>query len=333
MAARDRRLLELAYEIGRAESLDDLRHVVTYGVGAVVRADLVGYTEVDLVRRRVHGLVDHQVAGLARIELALGRLAHQHPLITRSRTDAQTISDYLSWPAFRSTELYDEVYRPLGTRDQLAATVRRGELTIGIALNRSGPTFSGNDRELLDIVAEFVRRGLRHVEARERGRSLLGRLDGHGSTDPAGVVAVGDGGRIEFLSDCASRWLEAYFPGAGVGRLPEPVARWLAGAGGQSNGVLEVGGEEGCLEIRPARTPDGEPPLLELRERPQLRENGLTARERQVLSRVAEGRSNHDIAHELGLSRRTVEHHLQAVYRKLGVTNRSAAVAQLRNGG
>jgi HD-GYP domain-containing protein (c-di-GMP phosphodiesterase class II) len=52
---------------------------------------------------------------------------------------------------------------------------------------------------------------------------------------------------------------------------------------------------------------------------------GLTGREVEVLRLVARGMSNAAIARELVLSRKTVEHHVEAVYAKLGVHSRSAA--------
>ena len=45
----------------------------------------------------------------------------------------------------------------------------------------------------------------------------------------------------------------------------------------------------------------------------------LTARERQVLVGVAQGRTNREIALELGISHRTVETHRESLMRKLGV--------------
>lgn len=53
----------------------------------------------------------------------------------------------------------------------------------------------------------------------------------------------------------------------------------------------------------------------------------LTAREREVLRLVAEGRSAPEIAQRIHLSPATVKSHLQAIYGKLGVAERAAAVA------
>ena len=59
---------------------------------------------------------------------------------------------------------------------------------------------------------------------------------------------------------------------------------------------------------------------------------GLTSRELEVLTLVAQGKSNQEIADELGLSRRTVERHVGDILSRLGVTSRSAAAAMaIRN--
>ena len=53
----------------------------------------------------------------------------------------------------------------------------------------------------------------------------------------------------------------------------------------------------------------------------------LTAREREILSLVVEGRTNADLADRLVLSEKTVRNHLSGVFEKLGVSNRVEAAA------
>ena len=53
--------------------------------------------------------------------------------------------------------------------------------------------------------------------------------------------------------------------------------------------------------------------------------DGLTAREVEVLSLVAAGLMNRQIAERLGVSTRTVDAHLRSIYAKLGLKSRSAA--------
>ncbi|HSP75714.1 MAG TPA: response regulator transcription factor [Cryobacterium sp.] len=59
----------------------------------------------------------------------------------------------------------------------------------------------------------------------------------------------------------------------------------------------------------------------------------LSARELEVLTLVAEGRSNTDVARHLHLSETTVKSHLAHIYPKLGVSSRTAAVAAARQSG
>ena len=59
----------------------------------------------------------------------------------------------------------------------------------------------------------------------------------------------------------------------------------------------------------------------------------LTDRELQLLELVALGNTNIAIAHKLGISPRTVAHHLDSAYRKLGVSGRAAAVYRAVNEG
>ena len=54
----------------------------------------------------------------------------------------------------------------------------------------------------------------------------------------------------------------------------------------------------------------------------------ISTREREVLRRLARGQSSKDMAREMGISPRSVDAHLNNLYRKLGVTSRGQAVHQ-----
>jgi DNA-binding NarL/FixJ family response regulator len=53
--------------------------------------------------------------------------------------------------------------------------------------------------------------------------------------------------------------------------------------------------------------------------------SALTQRETDILALLSEGRSNRDISRALYLSEKTVKAHLAAIFRKLGVSNRTQA--------
>ena len=56
----------------------------------------------------------------------------------------------------------------------------------------------------------------------------------------------------------------------------------------------------------------------------------LTTRERQISALIVAGRSNAQIAHELGVRVRTVEGHTYRLFRKLGITRREQVAEAMR---
>lgn len=59
----------------------------------------------------------------------------------------------------------------------------------------------------------------------------------------------------------------------------------------------------------------------------------LSPRQEQILTLIAEGRQDKDIAQKLGVSVRTVDSHLQRLYQRHGLHSRAGLVAKwLREG-
>lgn len=67
--------------------------------------------------------------------------------------------------------------------------------------------------------------------------------------------------------------------------------------------------------------------------RPATLVGDLTPRERDLLTGICRGATDHEIADELGLSLSTVRNHLTSLYRKIGVNRRSAVVVWARERG
>ena len=53
--------------------------------------------------------------------------------------------------------------------------------------------------------------------------------------------------------------------------------------------------------------------------------DSLSPQERRVLALIAEGRTNKEVANEMGLAEKTVKNYLSTVFEKLHVTRRSQA--------
>ncbi|GAB4447925.1 MAG: hypothetical protein OHK0041_07960 [Anaerolineales bacterium] len=62
---------------------------------------------------------------------------------------------------------------------------------------------------------------------------------------------------------------------------------------------------------------------METQQRP------FTEKELQVIQMLLDGKSNNQIALEIGVSTRAVEHHLTHIYEKLEVSSRAEAIVKL----
>jgi DNA-binding response OmpR family regulator len=120
--------------------------------------------------------------------------------------------------------------------------------------------------------------------------------------------------------------------------LPPPMLQWLvqaqAGKAGSRTPVLASFPNDEALRLQYMGKLGPNEFLLRLAKDsgtatpPEFsRDLGLTSREGEVLSWLSKGKTNRDIAQILGLSPRTVDKHLEQIYSKLGVENRTAAAA------
>ena len=58
------------------------------------------------------------------------------------------------------------------------------------------------------------------------------------------------------------------------------------------------------------------------------RQAGLSSREAQIMTLIAAGHSNGQIAEQLVLAEKTVKNHVNRIYAKLGVGSRPAAISR-----
>ena len=58
------------------------------------------------------------------------------------------------------------------------------------------------------------------------------------------------------------------------------------------------------------------------------RQAGLSSREAQIMTLIAAGHSNSQIAERLVLAEKTVKNHVNRIYAKLGVGSRPAAISR-----
>jgi DNA-binding CsgD family transcriptional regulator len=152
-------------------------------------------------------------------------------------------------------------------------------------------------------------------------RRALGRLPFYADVyRPAGVhdqlscVAGGDGGRSTVVFLNRSRW--GFRDGDRA--LVELVTPHLHQAAAHHHRLASLGAAARGGHRRAARLHHAVESL-----------SALTARERQVVSHLADGASDREIARALTIAERTVHTHLHRIYHKLGVPNRSAVIVAL----
>ena len=149
------------------------------------------------------------------------------------------------------------------------------------------------------------------------------------------VSATADGS-IGYATGEALRLLERYFePGTQAGMLPRSLLNWLIKPAHPSvvAGPFVIEREGARLRVTVAgRERDGTCNLL-LEEQEdsaavkRLVALGLTPREAEVLIWVGRGKATSDIAVILGARPATISKHLDHIYQKLGVENRTSAAA------
>jgi DNA-binding NarL/FixJ family response regulator len=180
------------------------------------------------------------------------------------------------------------------------------------------------------VADELIARILVHSKNARAVRSAGLALEAAGRA----ILAVTPEGRILWTTAKAKAALGGPDASEGGASLPSEIAAWLgdkaAGRPAPEEAMSPTAGlrfvflsflppSELILAIKGLKEADG---------RAILRDRyGLTQREAEVLSWLAGGKSNRDIAQILGISARTIDKYLEQIYSKLGVENRTSAAA------
>jgi DNA-binding CsgD family transcriptional regulator len=142
------------------------------------------------------------------------------------------------------------------------------------------------------------------------------------------VVVAKWNGQIEFATSRALFWLAKYFHSASSRELPPPLDHWMTARNPRSPFVISNKIDQLAITLLHSDSMERGCLLLEETSHNvdrRLLARHLTRREREVLSWVGQGKSNSDIAAILDLKITTVKKHLQRIFPKLGVENRTAA--------
>lgn len=238
---------------------------------------------------------------------------------------------------------YRELLAPSGIPFELrAAFVTRGRCwgAVHLARREHRRDFSAEDANALAQVAGTIAEGIRTSLRFDAARQA------HDGTAP-GLVVLNATNDIELITAPARELLAAMRSPVVASTdqtAPTPVAALAAFTRGRPSGpdrqpdVIAVPTRSGWITLH-ASLPDGRADgqvaiVLERAVSPQstairLETDGVTPREREIATLIAQGLTNPEIAETLVLSPYTVQDHIKSLFEKTGVSSRQELVARV----
>jgi DNA-binding CsgD family transcriptional regulator len=270
------------------------------------------------------------------------------PLTTKG---THKFSDFVDIEEFQDKEGYQAIMKPIGIDDVASMIIYDFDChptsimstqVLRYVLYRPWQKFTERDRLVLNLLQPHLiqaHQTVRHFQDLQQEVTKLQQ-----SLDRTGVIFLDGLGRVKLMTSQAAKWLQSYFPSnRGFRQLPEKLDSWVKHQLNRSK-VAEDDVSSPCLPlhlqqknrqltIRLVADQPGEQYLLLLAEEQMLswlaalELLGLSQREAEVLSSIIQGQDNKAIALQMKINISTVRKHLENIYRKLGVKNRTEAIA------
>jgi DNA-binding CsgD family transcriptional regulator len=319
--------------------LDGFRSHVLTAVKRLVPCRSIVYNEVDL-RSQVDTWLCDPIDALTfpDSQEIFNEHLPEHPVIAyqahHGDSRVQKISDFLTQRQLHDLGLYQEFFKRVGTEYQLACTLARDPLLIGVVLNRRDRDFTERERTILTAASSHIIQAHRNASELTMLRRELTSTRSALEESGRAIILLTHSETVKTETPLASRWLEQYFGRRRhPSRLPDVLDAWVRT---QKDRLVRLEPLLPLIVEKEARLtvrlfPGDDQTMLMMTQETttiapeSLRALNLSARETDVLALVANGRSNVEIGAILGMSARTVQKHLEHIFQKLGVENRTAA--------
>jgi DNA-binding NarL/FixJ family response regulator len=305
-------------------------------LGELVGGADVAYNELDRAEERsvsyVSSAGDPAATGMLTDdqEREFFRVVPGHPVCSRrvatqEWTSALKVSDFLSLRQFQRTEIWTELYREDDINYWIDVGLEpTGARTRMFLFMRGRRDFDERDRLMLDLLQPHLQKRYDEVMRAADSADALATLEEGGTDSLHDIVLCTTRGVIEFASRRSRRLLESYF-GSENGHLPESLHAVLP-----YSGSLVVEREGRRLTIRAVRAAGM---LVLLLGEEDVRLDGLTSRQSEILHHVASGATDAEVGAALEIAPATVKKHLEQIYERLGVHTRTAASAMFLSAG
>lgn len=337
---------DLARAIYRAGSFDDLVDLLVAKLPTLIGADEALVMGVSPIRG-LCSVSDH--GAIARVLNArmedVNRLSNDHPLWNRVDFENPgdlgfAMTDHISPEEYRDSRFVREIFGETDTSDVLFGVLvqqRRRKAYLKCYFSHGDVGLPA--RERFDAILLTARGVLDRMEANNIEQSVRQRVFSASTNSPLAIFIVNTKSEVCPLNHAAVSLAESWWEAdEAVRQLAAPIvsgldvlldgtwknpvtARWL-------DVNLDLGGGEMVVHAFPKLS--GEVilmfPVPGVEESAEEALSILTRRQREIMDWIAEGKTSGEAAIILGISPRTVEKHLEAIFQRLGVENRIAAM-------
>ena len=277
----------------------------------------------------------------------IGSYAHQSPFPAYFAVSGdrswRMLTDFMPVEDFQRTDLFRILYDSIQCSHLISTMLANiGPEQYSVTLCRPSPAYTERDRAVLNLVHPHLSLSYTNAHAFAIARQSASEYQAAVELSPFGYACIRPDRGIEWITARArSLWQKSYPNDAtNEAGVPTPVLAWLNESLARMDGNMSPGvggclkrtlGEE-HLEMRLVPSPfAGSILSVELcrSNRPHFHPlTQLTVRENEVLNWMTGGKRNAEIAIILGVSPRTIEKHVEAIFTALGVENRATAIVR-----
>lgn len=341
-------ILDFVHDLYCHDNAEVLTTRLISALSRIIPGDVHSYNEVNAAQHHVvYKITPADFTQVPNAIEILNQYLDQHLFVQHVAATGDgsphTFGDFVSFRQFKKTDLYQEFYGPMRLPFSLFMNAHDNDpsgTTITLGMHRGGREFSERDRSVLTILRSHIRQALGNAQLITRLQEQC--LSLHHALSDARISALTLTAQHTILwSMPQAVKLLKQFPGWDPQRpdqLPPIILNWVRESEHAFRSFSEIPTpflpfeiNYGTSLVRMRLLRNGVHRTIAIEEistpitAEQLVSLSLSKRESEVLAWIGQGKTNEEIGHILGCSPRTVQKHLERIYIKLGVENRTAA--------
>jgi DNA-binding CsgD family transcriptional regulator len=327
-----KKLVDALGELHAAESPQELMDWTLNRLGKQLGQDFCVWTQFDTQGHLVGGQIGNEVSSSVwNYAPVIQRHLPEHPALRAYRCSGRKVcamrtSDFISQQKLDETPLFRDAYRHVGARHQICLFFESREIGSASLL------FGRNGSEYTDEQVQTVRDLSGHFLIALRRLSRIESLE-HALRSPETVSfqAILNGSRW-YYSQASGQTSERVAHAFGTAReifmVPLRLMRQITKDKAQQPIQDQQGNEWMATSRMMGR-------VLHLILEPSPHQAVLTAfptltrREKETAQWISEGKTNSEISQLMGISSKTVDKHVEHLFRKVGVQTRAALVREM----